>query len=309
MKATLIYNQNARQTGNVSVDVLQEALKAAGYFPIYTPTVREEDLDEALANANGGLVVTAGGDGTVRAVAIRLLDRDVALSILPLGTANNIARTLGVEGDPLELIAGLTEPERCPFDVGRVTAPWGVHFFLEALGFGFYADTLVAYEPEKEKSILRAVSAFTQTLPDYKAQPFSMVLDGEAISGDFLLVEVLNTTAFGPRLKVAPEADVGDGLFEVIRVRAQERESFVQYMLSLVVEELDELPSVEVSRGHRLEVDWTGFPVHVDGDLHPDQKEEPGRGDEEARLLIEVMPQALEFWLPAAGAERKAPPN
>lgn len=300
MKATLIYNQNARQTEKVSADVLQQALKAAGYFPVYTPTMGEEDLDEALADADGGLVVTAGGDGTVRAVAMRLLNRDVPLSILPLGTANNIARTLGVEGDPLELIAGLAEPERCPFDLGRITAPWGVHYFLEALGFGFYADTLLAYEPEKEKSILRAVRAFTQTLPDYEARPFTMILDGEEISGDYLLVEVLNTTAFGPRLKVAPEADVADGLFEVIRVRARERDGFVQYMLGLVAEELDELPSVEVSRGSRLEVDWTGFPLHVDGELHPDEEGRPEPEGMNATLLVDVMPQALEFWLPGA---------
>lgn len=299
MKATLIYNQNARQTDQVTVGALQNALQAAGYHPVYTPTMSEEDLEAALADADGGLVVASGGDGTVRAVATRLLGRDAVLSILPLGTANNIARTLGIEGDPLELISRLAEPVKRAFDVGRVTAPWGAHYFLEALGFGFYADTLEAYEPEKEKSILRAVRAFTQTLPDYQARPFTMFLDGQEISGDFLLVEVLNTTAFGPRLKVAPEADVADGLFEVIRVRSQEQDSFVRYMLSLVTEELDELPSVEVSRGSRLEIMWTGFPLHVDGELHPDNVGRPvGSAGEEAKLLVEVMPQALEFWLP-----------
>lgn len=305
MKAILIYNQNARQTGKVTVDALKNALQTSGYYPVYTPTMSEEDVDAALADAAGGLVVTAGGDGTVRAVATRLLGRDAFLSILPLGTANNIARTLGIEGDPLELVARLAEPVKCDFDVGRVTAPWGVHYFLEALGFGFYADTLEAYEPEKEKSVLRAVRAFTQTLPDYQAQPFAMSLDGEEISGDYLLVEVLNTTAFGPRLKVAPEADVADGLFEVIRVQARERDNFVRYMLSLVAEELDKLPSVEVSRGSRLEVAWTGFPVHVDGELHPDSAVGPETAvGGEASLLIEVLPQALEFWLPAQSEEK-----
>lgn len=299
MKAILIYNQNARQTDQVTAGALQHALQAAGYHPVYTPTVSEEDVEAALAAADGGLVVAAGGDGTVRAVATRLLGRDVALSILPLGTANNVARTLGIEGNPLDLIARLAEPVGRAFDVGRVTAPWGTDYFLEALGFGFYADTLVAYEPEKEKSILRAVRAFTKTLPDYQARPFTMLLDGEDISGDFLLVEVLNTTAFGPRLKVAPEADVADGLFEIIRVRARERDNFVSYMLSLVAEELNELPSVEVSRGSRVVVAWTGFPVHVDGELQPDSGDQPEGPGVEAKLLIEVMPKALEFWLPA----------
>lgn len=300
MKAILIYNRNARQADQVAVDPLQVALHAAGYHPVYTPTMSEDDVGAALADADGGLVIAAGGDGTVRAVATHLLGRNAYLSVLPLGTANNIARTLGIEGDALDLITGLGEPEKRAFDVGRVTAPWGVHYFLEALGFGFYADTLVAYEPEKEKSILRAVRAFSQTLPDYQAQPFTMRLDGHESSGDYLLVEVLNTTAFGPRLKVAPEADVADGLFEVIRVRARERDSFFRYMLSIVSEELDELPSVEVSRASRLEVAWTGFPLHVDGELHPDPAEEPEAGaGKEAKLLVDVLPQALEFWLPA----------
>lgn len=300
MKATLIYNQNARQTDKVTAGALQDALHDAGYYPVYTPTMSEEDVGEVLTNVTDGLVVAAGGDGTVRAVATRLLGRDVALSILPLGTANNIARTLGVEGDPLEVIAGLAEPVKCAFDVGQVTTPRDVHHFLEALGFGFYADTLMAYEPDKEKSILRAVRAFTQTLPDYQAQPFRMRLDGEDISGDYLLVEVLNTTAFGPRLRVAPKANVADGLFEVIRVRAEERDSFVRYMLSIVTEELDELPSVEVSQGRRLEVVWTGFPMHVDGELHPDDKDVlEDVSSEAATVIIEVMPQALEIWLPA----------
>lgn len=305
MKATLIYNQNARQTDKITVDALKDALRAAGYHPVYTPTISEQDVDGALANASDGLVVAAGGDGTIRAVAIRLLGRNVGLSILPLGTANNIARTLGIEGDPLQLIAGLADPVKRDFDVGRAKTPWGVHHFLEALGFGFYADTLMAYEPDKEKSIFRAVNAFAQTLPDYKAQRFTMSLDGDDVSGEYLLVEVLNTTAFGPRLKVAPEADVGDGLFEVIRVRAEERDNFVSYILSLVAEELDELPSVEVKRGRRLEVVWTGFPFHVDGELHPDNGSIPDDGSgEEAKVLIEVMPQALEFWLPAQREEQ-----
>jgi len=303
MKATLIYNRNARQTDQVSVDALQDALQVAGYHPVYTPTMNEDDVEAALADAAGGLIVAAGGDGTVRAVATRLLGRDAFLSILPLGTANNIARTLGIEGDPLDLIARLAEPISCPFDVGRVAAPWGTHYFLEALGFGFYADTLVAYEPEKDKSILRAVRAFTQTLPDYQARPFTMRLDGKEISGNFLLVEVLNTTAFGPRLKVAPEANVADGLFEVIRVRARQRDNFFRYMLSLVAEELNELPSVEVSQGSRLEVRWTGFPMHVDGELHPDNAGPEDGTVKEAKLLVEVLPQALEFWLPAGNDE------
>jgi diacylglycerol kinase family enzyme len=298
MKATLIYNQNARSTDDHSVELLQDALHAAGYEPAYTPTEQEEDLDAVLDGAEGGLVVAAGGDGTVRAVARRLLGRDASLTILPMGTANNIARNFNIGSDPLDVIAALADPYRCAFDVGVVDTPWGQDYFLEALGFGFYADTLSAYGSNEEKSVLRAISAFTRTLPNYQAKTFTMTLDGEDISGDYLLVEVLNTNAFGPRLKVAPGADAGDGLFEVLRIRADAREGFLRYMASLVAEELDELPSVDTSKGRRLELRWNDFPVHVDSTLYPPLTGGAVTAVGEPRIVAEVLPQALEFWLP-----------
>ena len=303
MKATLIYNSNARLTHTITAEEIQSALHAAGYSPVYTPTTSVQDLDSALANVDDGLVVAAGGDGTVRAVATRLLERDVALTILPLGTANNIARTFDISGTPLEIIDNLAQPFKCRFDVGRVETPWGIDYFLEAMGVGFYAEALATYGPEKPKSVLRAVQAFTTTIPDYRAKPFRMTLDEKDISGNYLLVEVLNTTAFGPRLRVAPKADTADGLFEVIRIRQGEQDNFARYMMSLFAEELGQLPSVEVSQGSRLELNWAGFPLHVDGEVHPELRERPSarpRLDDprEAKVIAEVIPQALEFWLP-----------
>jgi diacylglycerol kinase family enzyme len=303
MKATLVYNSNARATSQVTTDEMQDALRRAGYEPVYTPTQTEDELDGALADADGGLVLAVGGDGTVRAVALRLLERDVKLALVPMGTANNIARTFGINGEPLQMIAALSDPFKCQFDVGKVTTPWGVDYFLEAMGFGFYADTLSEYGPDQPKSILRAIGAFTKTLPDYRPKRFQMAVDGEDISGEYMLVEVLNTTAFGPRLRVAPQADTGDGLFEVIRIRAQERESFVGYVTSLLAEELEDLPSVDVSQCKKLELTWGGFPLHIDGVVHPTQTERPSARRRQQQsgnrtVAVEVIPQALEFWLP-----------
>ena len=309
MKATLIYNANARHAEVISAKEIQQALKTAGFRPVYTPTTSVDDLDAALEGAAGGLVVVAGGDGTVRGVATRLLGRNIPLSILPLGTANNIAHSFGIDGPPRQILRGLADPRRRPFDVGRVETPWGIHYFLEALGFGFYADTLKAFgvEAQQEKNILKAIGALARTIPDYESHPFQLWLDGKDISGDYLLVEVLNTTAFGPRLKVAPRADTGDGLFEVIRIREDEREGFASYMMSLFAEELDALPGVEASRGRRLEVGWYGFPLHIDGELHPRVEMRPSARRQRKKpagrkIIVDVLTQALEFWLPSEPA-------
>ena len=82
MQATLIYNPNAGTTAQLSPDKLLEALRQAGYDPIYAPTLQEEDLNNALSEAKD-LVVVAGGDGSIRAAAIRLLGRGIPIVPLP----------------------------------------------------------------------------------------------------------------------------------------------------------------------------------------------------------------------------------
>jgi diacylglycerol kinase family enzyme len=97
MDATLIYNPNAGRLDLVTPRQLEAGLGEAGYAVEYTPTKEVADLDAALADP-GEVVVAAGGDGTVRAAALRLIDREMSLAIVPMGTANNIARTLGIQG-------------------------------------------------------------------------------------------------------------------------------------------------------------------------------------------------------------------
>jgi diacylglycerol kinase (ATP) len=308
MEAILIYNQNAGTIGRAGVDELTDRLRQAGYKPVYKATSSEDDLTEALADANG-LVVVAGGDGTVRAVATRVIGRDVALSILPMGTANNIARTLGIEGDPLELIAGLARPITHYFDVGHMRAPWGDDYFLEAMGFGLYADVLAAYRPEEGKSVVRGISTFAQTLTDYQSRPACLWVDGRELVAQFVIVETLNTTAFGPRLKVAPAADPNDGLFDLVCIREENREGLIRYMGGLLTETLVELPSVEHIRGRHLQWEWDGFPVHVDGEVRPSagqpDDQEPAGGwrpptaePTQDTIHVEMLPQAIKFWLP-----------
>ena len=79
MQATLIYNPNAGTTAKLHPDKLLEALRQAGYDPIYAPTLQEEDLDNALADAKD-LVVVAGGDGSIRAAGETWADATVHLS-------------------------------------------------------------------------------------------------------------------------------------------------------------------------------------------------------------------------------------
>lgn len=322
MKATLIYNTGAGQTNSLSPEDILEALKHVGFSPVYLATKDEDDLDEILRGVDG-LVVSAGGDGTAKAVATRLIGNpDAAMTILPMGTANNLNATLGVEGTPLEIIERLRHPEKHRFDLGHVSAPWGEDYFMEGAGLGFFAEVLARYEPEKGKSITRSVKTLVEVLTKGYGQKTTIHLPQEDVTCEFLLVEILNAHAVGPRLKFAPDADPTDGLLHVVTIDGEKREGYFSYLRGLLTEEIVELPSVSVHKVPELSIEWHGFPFHIDDYVQPkgfdfrraDQEEAAHLlrmvpdVPEAAMINIKVLPQALNVWLPE-GLEGKEYPH
>lgn len=321
MQATLIYNPQAGKNGADQIENFTGALREAGYDAVYKETSSVEDLDAALAGVEG-LVISAGGDGTARAVMIRLLNRqNIHFTPLPMGTANNVCRTLGIEGDPLDILRRLRSPRACGFDIGHLEAPWGSDYFLEGAGLGFFAEVLAAYDPEKGKSVMRSLRSLAEVSLNGFSRITQIEFPEKTIQDEFLLVEVLNTTAVGPHLKFAPDADPTDGLLHVVCIKQNQQDTFLKYVRSLVTEELYELGSVEIFKVKELKIRWDGFPVHVDDVVLPpgfdfrrlEQQEkeiqaenafpfrlrpfpdvEPG-----STLHLRVLPQALSVWLPA----------
>jgi diacylglycerol kinase (ATP) len=273
-----------------SVD-LEAALCAIGLGASHRPTSNEADLERALEDP-GDLVVVAGGDGTVRAVAAHLAGRGVPLSVLPMGTANNIGAALGLTGSPLELIAALEQPRRRWLDVGRVRGPWGERMFLEGAGVGLFASAMAAYGPDDGKSPLRALTSGLQTINGYVAPECHLSLDGVQHSDRCLLVAAMNTPAIGPRLRLAPDADPSDGWLEVVTISEDGRVGLTAYLTGLIAGRLETLPNVTVTKARSVRLEWSGSPLHVDAEVLGEDN-----GPQWAEVTLEHG--GLELWLPA----------
>ncbi|GGM21554.1 diacylglycerol/lipid kinase family protein [Deinococcus aerophilus] len=291
--ATLIFNPGAGGSGHSSPEGLTEALHGIGYRPVYRATDSEDALQGALAGATGTVFV-AGGDGTIRAAALRLAGRpNVTLGVIPMGTANNIARTLGVCGEPQDVIAAYADARAVPFDVGRVRAPWGEDTFLEALGCGAFADVLADYDPESGKSPLRAVGAIGSALSGLNPLPLTLSLDGAAQPElAHLLLEVMNTPATGPRLPLCSGADPCDGWLDVVSVNAEERDGLLAYAAALARDGFGELPSVQRARARSIDIPYLGQAFHVDGEVRP------ARPDLTGTVHVEIEAAALRVLRP-----------
>ncbi len=317
MDAVLVYNPNSGpfRARTVTPDDLTKALNEAGFHPVYRATKTEAELDGVLEDIDG-LVVAAGGDGTLRAVATRLLGKNIPITPIPMGTSNNVCSTLGIQGTPLEIVAGLKNPCRISYDVGQVRFPWGDEYFLEGMGFGIFADSLAFYHPEEGKSIVRSIKALFGILSTFHPHPCQMSLDGRDLSGAYLAVEALNTPLIGPSMRVAPEASPSDGLLDVYCIRPDSRDGILNYLRGLLDGKLEALPSVQAERGKRLDILWEGnYAMHVDAGVHPDgfnpaehdlSRSEPSLlKASEALVSVEILPHAIELWLPGGENENE----
>src|SRR5213083_2784034 len=129
MRIILMHNPTAGR-GKHDKRELMAALANAGHHAIYQST-KKSDYKKALKKP-ADLVLAAGGDGTVGKVGCELIDSGIPLGVLPLGTANNLARSLGFIASPEEIITGLKAAERRAFDIGLARGPWGKRYFFEA---------------------------------------------------------------------------------------------------------------------------------------------------------------------------------
>ena len=290
--ALLLLNREAGQAGKVSKQALVAALQTAGFEPQTHTTTQESQLDDLLRHAAGPVFV-AGGDGSFRAAALRLLGRnDAPLGLIPMGTSNNIARTLGMNASPLEVAYAYAAAQIKPFDVGHVMAPWGEDFFFEACGCVLFADVLTAYDPDAPKSVLRGIQAVINTLPTFKPQDLHLQLNAQTPSAVSLtLLEFMNIQATGNGMRLAPKATPFDGLLDAIQVNPQGRERLLTSLLALLAGQFETLPEVEAQPIKTAQVSYFGQAFHVDGEIRQ------AKGCV-GTVNISVLPAALQVLMP-----------
>jgi diacylglycerol kinase family enzyme len=288
MRATLLHNPTAgTKTGK---DEIVAALRLADFDVRYVST-KEDDLVAALRK-NADLIVVAGGDGTV-SEALRILpDRKMPVALIPLGTANNLARSLGIAGTPQELVETWKIDRSCPVDIGAVKAPRGTSLFLEAFGLGLLPEYLrMAAKRKKSEgadNLIKGRTLLQKALKDAKPVGIDVSVDGKSVSGEFLGVEIMNTPFTGPGLPLAAKAHVGDRLLNVICFKADQRKALIEWLDA----PQGEPPPVTARQGAQVEVTWADIPSRLDDEVYDnsDRKQiaEITCQAEQVRILIPV---------------------
>jgi diacylglycerol kinase family enzyme len=269
LKVSLLYNCNAGDS--VPLHLIHDTIERHGHQLVQV-IERDEEIERMLDGAPE-LVVAAGGDGTISAAARRLSGRKIPLAILPLGTANNIAKAVGSQAPIEQLIAGWEIARRRALDLGVARADSGSsRYFVEGVGAGLIPGGILEMRmrstteaaPTRSR-LAEAGWTYSSVLERMKPAVWTVVVDGVRTTGEFLLVEVLNIGSIGPNLKLSNDADPFDGLFSIVLAGEEHRTELARY-LGDRLEARESSPALPVQQGRRIRLEGT-TEVHVDDQI------------------------------------------
>jgi len=296
MHIALIVNPAAgRRRGLRAADAAERVLAAGGWRVTRKLTgAHGEAIDLARAAAAEGFegVFACGGDGTLSQVVQGLIGTEAVGGVIPTGTGNDFARTVGLSQKPAAAARQALGGHAAEIDLLEVNE--GEAWALNVMGVGF--DAQVAERINRRRRLTGGVTAYLTAVAQelVRCRPTEVRLSvGKATwEGRALLVAIANATCYGAGMRIAPEADIMDGLLDVVLVEHLGRLAFVRAFPRVFRGAHLTHPAVHTWRASECTIETAQpAPVLVDGDV---QLHTP--------LCVRVAHRKVRFWMPPAMA-------
>lgn len=257
-----------------------------------------ERFGRELADDGADLVIAVGGDGTIGEVAGGILKSQrpaTAFSFIATGTGCDFARNFPISRDPAKIAEGLMSPSVRQIDAGLLTCDdedgdTVTRHFANIASFGVSGHIVRAVNEARPGQRLPGPMVFLfhslLQILRYKPRNIRLRLDGEDVyDGPITAVAVANGAWFGGGMKVAPDADVADGLFDVVIIRGAGRLKVLSLMNGIYGGGHVRSPLVSIHRARLVEA-WPicKEPIPIDSD-----GEAPGKLPARFEMLAGVL--------------------
>ncbi|MFQ3575236.1 MAG: diacylglycerol kinase family protein [Cytophagales bacterium] len=237
-----------------------------------------EIAQEAVAD-KFDIIAAVGGDGTVNEISRGIVNTDTALTIIPFGSGNGLARHLGVPMNIKKSIEFINNAKTKKIDCGYLNG----NLFANMAGTGFDAHIGKLFAEQKTRGFSTYVKTTLNEFVNYKAQDYELEIDGKVYERSAFLISFANSTQYGNNAHIAPLASTEDGLIDVCIMRSFPVVDMPGLALRLFTKTVDKSKYVEI-KGHSIKVNRkSNGAVHLDGEPF-----EMGQS-----LDIEVKPNSL----------------
>lgn len=238
--------------------------QVAGYFSeknldyqIITATSAQKlrsNLQEFLDSKHGECegVISVGGDGLAHLVLQLVVPRKVPFTVVAGGTGNDFLRALGWGTDGLTAqLDAVTSRTPSPIDLGLVDSEW----FGAVLSTGF--DAVVNEKANTlrwPKGPMKYNLAIAMELPKFKPLQYEIEMDSQSIKTEAMLIAIGNGNSYGGGMKVCPDADMSDGLFDVMVLRPVSKFEFLRVFPKVFSGQHIHHPQVDIFRTSKVSI-------------------------------------------------------
>lgn len=286
-RALLFINRHARrgkQGFALAIDILDEL----DFELIIVPIKRSQNLGDVIReNAeNLDMVIIGGGDGTLNGIINSLVESKLPLGILPLGTANDLARTLNIPLAIADACQVIAQGHRKAIDLGRVND----HYFFNVASLGISVEITqkLTRGAKRRWGILAygltALKVIAQTRPFHA----TISVDGESRRVKTLQIAVGNGCYYGGGMMIANDALIDDQRLDIYSLEVEHWWQIFPLIYHLPQGRQKLLPWVRTLRGRSVEI-LTSKPrkINTDGEIMT-----------ETPAMFSVVPQAIEVFVP-----------
>ena len=286
----IVHNPNAGPTARQRYRATLASLKALGASAEIVDTTRHGEGTTAAADAADSgrfdAIVAAGGDGTVHDVAEGLVGRSMPLGIIPMGTGNVFAQESCMPRSPDELAKMLVHGQSRDIPVGQANG----RPFLFVIGVGFDAEAVRFFESEGTRQFGQAGFVWPVLRALISHQDRSLHIKTDRGESEAHWVIVTRVKHYAGNLMLAPDADLHQEHFYVLRIKGSGPLNRVRQLAALALGVINHDPAVRVEPATRVTIDGDrAVPVQIDGELLG-----------ELPLEIGLHPQRLKVIFPTA---------
>lgn len=224
--------------------------------------------------------VAVGGDGTVNAVAAALVDTQVVLGIVPVGSGNGLARSLGMSMQVDKALREIAMGKSTWIDSGLVNS----RAFFCTSGTGFDAHIGALFASSVKRGLGAYIGIIIRELFRYKAREYQIEMNGRSFRRKAFLVTVANAGQYGNDFYIAPQASLHDGIFHLVVLKPFNPLTAIGLLIKVLSGKAHQSRYIETFTANKIKLTRSGMEtIHLDGEPF-DEKEE---------LHFELLPRSL----------------
>jgi YegS/Rv2252/BmrU family lipid kinase len=281
-----IINPNSgHKRGAKIIDMLPEYLDSEKFDYSHVLTTHAGHAIDLSAQAvidKMDIVVAVGGDGLVNEAFQSLVNTEVAFTIIPRGSGNGVARSIGVDMNIRKALSNLNNGMLSKMD----TVTFNGKPYLGVAGIGF--DGLIAWEFSKtiKRGMFTYVKIILKHLAAFQSNKYRVITDQGEHEFDAFIMTIANTPQYGNDAFIAPNAEINNGQLDLVVVKKHAKWLLPILAFQVMTGRIHKSKYVEVLRASQFSIQTSFDQSHVDGEPILSEKDN----------IVSVLPRSLNIF-------------